>query len=71
MDDLFEKRPGGSGGFFIKRTPRVDQETIDHGISYACPSGDLTLRLPLAAITQRLAPYEIVLTDRLHGGLTP
>jgi exopolysaccharide biosynthesis predicted pyruvyltransferase EpsI len=69
MDDRIPKRAGGSGTFFVKRTPGRESETVDHGIVCPGPSSDLTLAAPLTEIIATLAPYETVVSDRLHGGL--
>jgi exopolysaccharide biosynthesis predicted pyruvyltransferase EpsI len=69
MDDVIEKCPGGEKTFFIKRALNADAETIDHGITFDGPSADLTLRNPLDQIIATLKPYEVVISDRLHGGL--
>ena len=55
--------------FYVKRTPGGDQETIDHGITFDCPSADLTLASSLDQIIATLKPFEVVISDRLHGGL--
>jgi exopolysaccharide biosynthesis predicted pyruvyltransferase EpsI len=68
MDDLIEKSPGGEGLFYIKRRPR-DTETIDHGIDPGCPSEDLPRLRDLDGMLAVLKPYEVVISDRLHGGL--
>jgi exopolysaccharide biosynthesis predicted pyruvyltransferase EpsI len=69
MDDLIPKAARGEGMFYVRRTPGGDSETIDHGISPGCESDDLTLTKPLSHVIDRLRPYEIVISDRLHGGL--
>jgi hypothetical protein len=69
MDDVIPKQPGGMGIYYIRRTPKCDAETIENGIDLNCPSADLTLAQPLHQITATLGAYEIVLTNRLHGGL--
>lgn len=69
MDDLIPNAPGGEGVFYIKRTAGVDAETVDHGITLECPSDDLTLAHPLDRIIATLSPFELVISDRLHGGL--
>jgi exopolysaccharide biosynthesis predicted pyruvyltransferase EpsI len=69
MDRAFRKVPRGLGTFFIKRTPNGDAETLSHGITIECPSSDLTLQLSIASVIQVLEPFEIVISDRLHGGL--
>ena len=69
MDDIIPKRAGGSGTFHVKRTPGLEPETIDSQIRYGCPSFDLTLASPLDEIVATLEPYEIIISDRLHGGL--
>jgi exopolysaccharide biosynthesis predicted pyruvyltransferase EpsI len=69
MDDLIPKAPGGVGVFCIKRTPGGDAETINHGIAPDCASADLTLSQPLDRIIDTLSAFELVISDRLHGGL--
>ena len=69
MDDVIAKSPRGEGSFYVKRTPGGDAETIDHYIDPGCGSADLTLAHSLKEIVARLAPYEFVISDRLHGGL--
>lgn len=69
MEDLIPKAPGGQGTFYIRRTPGGDAETIDHGIAPECESADLTLATPLGQVIETLKPYEVVISDRLHGGL--
>src|SRR5262249_29533510 len=69
LDELIPKRPGGEGCFYIKRAPGGDIETIDHGIDFDAPRGDLTWELSLDVITETLAPYEYAVSDRLHGAL--
>ena len=69
MDDLIPKASVGEGVFYIKRTPGGDTETIDHGIIFECPSADLTFSFPIDQIIATLTPFELVLSDRLHGGL--
>lgn len=69
MDDMIEKHPDGQGTFFIKRAPGGDTETIDHGITFDSPSGDLTWRNSLGDIVTTLKPFDTVISDRLHGGL--
>ena len=69
MDDVIAKRPHGEGAFYIKRRPGGDAETIDHNIHPDCASADLTFAQPLKEIVAQLTPYEIVISDRLHGGL--
>jgi exopolysaccharide biosynthesis predicted pyruvyltransferase EpsI len=69
MDDLIEKSPGGKGTFFIKRAPGRDAESIDGGIIFDGPTADLTFRDPLEHVISALKPYDIVISDRLHGGL--
>src|SRR5262249_28420311 len=69
MDDIIPKIPGGSGTFYIKRTPGGDAETIEHHLEPGCPSQDLTLSETLDRVIAVLEPYEIVISDRLHGGL--
>jgi 2-phospho-L-lactate guanylyltransferase (CobY/MobA/RfbA family) len=69
MDDVFPKLPNGESVFYIKRSPGVDTETIDHGMTLNCTSADLTFAQPLDQIIETLKPYDIVISDRLHGGL--
>jgi exopolysaccharide biosynthesis predicted pyruvyltransferase EpsI len=69
MDDIISKQPDGKGVYYIRRTPGCDAETIDNGIDFDGPSADLTLAEPLHQIIATLTAYEIVLSDRLHGGL--
>jgi len=69
MDDTIEKHPGGAGTFFIRRPPKGDTESVDHGIVFDGPTADLTLRDPLEQVIGALKPYDIVISDRLHGGL--
>ena len=69
MDDVIPKAPSGEGAFYIKRTSGVDPETIDHGVTFDCPSADLTLATPLDQIITTLMPFELIISDRLHGGL--
>jgi len=69
MDDVIPKAPGGKGAFYIKRTAGVDSETVNHGITFDCPLADLTLAGPLDQAIATLTPFELVITDRLHGGL--
>ena len=69
MDDVIQKTPRGSGIFYIKRTRGGDAETIEHHIEPGCESADLTRSQPLEQIIAVLAPYEFVISDRLHGGL--
>jgi exopolysaccharide biosynthesis predicted pyruvyltransferase EpsI len=69
MDDRFAKAPGGDGIFFVRRTVSGDAETLDHRIELDCDTEDLTLSSSLERIVERLAPYDIVVSDRLHGGL--
>jgi exopolysaccharide biosynthesis predicted pyruvyltransferase EpsI len=69
MDDTIEKHPGGEGTVFIRRVPGQDAESIDHGITFACSARDLTLRTPLDDVIAALKPYDVVISDRLHGGL--
>jgi exopolysaccharide biosynthesis predicted pyruvyltransferase EpsI len=69
MDDTIEKHPGGEGAFYIRRAPGQDAESIDHGIIVDGPAADLTLREPLDHVIAALKPYDIVISDRLHGGL--
>src|SRR5262249_56632070 len=54
---------------FIKRAPGGDTETIDHGITFDSPSGDLTWDNSLDDIVATLKPFDTVISDRLHGGL--
>jgi exopolysaccharide biosynthesis predicted pyruvyltransferase EpsI len=69
MDDVIPKRPDGKGLFYIRRTRGGDAETIEHRIEPECPAFDLTLSNSLDQILAMLEPYEIVISDRLHGGL--
>jgi len=69
MDDVIIKAPNGEGSFYVKRTSGGDQETIDHGMTFDCPSADLTLASSLDQIIATLKPFEVVISDRLHGGL--
>ena len=69
MDDVIEKRPAGQGVYFVKRAPGRDLERVDHGIVWDCPSTDLTFDNPFDRVISTLAPYDFVLSDRLHGGL--
>jgi len=69
MDDVIPKVPDGKGMFYIKRTRGGDAETIEHQIEPQCASADLTLSGALDQIIETLQPYELVLSDRLHGGL--
>src|SRR5262249_18905595 len=69
MDDVIAKTPQGRGSFYVRRTPGGDAETVDHHIVLDCPAEDLTLSRPLDRIVATLAPYEVVISDRLHGGL--
>ena len=69
MDDLIPKRPHGSGCFYIRRTAGVDAERVDHGCDPDCAVEDLTFARPLERVLATLEPYEIVISDRLHGGL--
>jgi exopolysaccharide biosynthesis predicted pyruvyltransferase EpsI len=69
MDDVIPKASSGEGAFYIKRTPGGDPETIDHGMIFDCPSADLTLGCPLDQIIATLNPFELIISDRLHGGL--
>ena len=69
MDDVIPKAPGGEAAYFVKRTPAGDAETIDHGVTLDCASADLTLAQPLEMIIATLKPFELVISDRLHGGL--
>jgi exopolysaccharide biosynthesis predicted pyruvyltransferase EpsI len=69
MDDVIPKAPEGNGTFYIKRTPGVDTETINHGLTFECPSSDLTLQTPIETVEATLRPFETVISDRLHGGL--
>ena len=63
MYDVMPKVPRGEGVFYIKRTPGGDAETIDHGITFDCPSADLTLFGPLDQIIATLAPFELIISD--------
>jgi exopolysaccharide biosynthesis predicted pyruvyltransferase EpsI len=69
MDDLIPKAPCGKGAFSIMRTPGCDAERIDHDVTLDCASADLTLAHPLDHVIATLNPFELVITDRLHGGL--
>jgi exopolysaccharide biosynthesis predicted pyruvyltransferase EpsI len=69
MDDVVAKRPGGEGAYFVSRGPGRDRERVEHGITMGCPTSDLTFDTPLEQVIATLEPHEIVLTDRLHGGL--
>jgi exopolysaccharide biosynthesis predicted pyruvyltransferase EpsI len=69
MDDVIAKRPGGEGIYFIRRAPGRDLERVRHGIAMDCPTADLTFDTPIEQVIATLDPYEIILTDRLHGGL--
>jgi exopolysaccharide biosynthesis predicted pyruvyltransferase EpsI len=69
MDDVIAKRPQGRGMFYVRRTPGGDAETIDHHIAPECPAEDLTQSRSLDRIVAALEPYELVISDRLHGGL--
>jgi exopolysaccharide biosynthesis predicted pyruvyltransferase EpsI len=69
MDDLIPKVPSGEGVFYIKRTLGVDAEAIDHGMIFDSPSADLTFAFPIGQIIETLTPFELVISDRLHGGL--
>ena len=69
MDDMIEKHPDGQGTFYIKRAPGGDTETIDHGITFDSPSGDLTWSNSLVDIVATIKPFDTVISDRLHGGL--
>lgn len=69
MDDMIVKAPGGDSVFYIRRTRGGDAETIEHGVTHDGPSTDLTLSSSLDDIVATLGPYDVVLSDRLHGGL--
>jgi exopolysaccharide biosynthesis predicted pyruvyltransferase EpsI len=69
MDDVIAKKPQGRGLFYVRRTPGGDSETIDHHIVPECPAEDLTVSRPLDRIVSALDPYEVVISDRLHGAL--
>jgi exopolysaccharide biosynthesis predicted pyruvyltransferase EpsI len=69
MDDLIPKVPSGEGVFYIRRTPGVDAEAVDHGRVFESRSADLTFICPLDQIIATLTPFELVISDRLHGGL--
>lgn len=69
LDDIIVKRPGGEGVYLIRRGPGRDRERARHGITVDCPTSDLTFETSLDQVIATLEPYEIVLTDRLHGGL--
>jgi exopolysaccharide biosynthesis predicted pyruvyltransferase EpsI len=69
MDDVIPKASSGKDVFYIKRTPGGDAETIDHGMTFDCASADLTLTHSLDQIIATLDPFELVISDRLHGGL--
>jgi exopolysaccharide biosynthesis predicted pyruvyltransferase EpsI len=69
MDDLIPKVPGGEGVFYIKRTAGVDAEAFDHDMVFEGPSADLTFACRLDQIIATLTPFELVISDRLHGGL--
>ncbi len=69
MDDVIPKAPGGEAVFYVKRTAGGDAETTDHGMSFDCPSADLTLTQPLDRIIATLNPFDRIISDRLHGGL--
>ena len=69
LDRTIPKPSKGNGIFYIKRQPGGDSETIEHGIGADIVGEDLTFRNPLETIVARLSPYEIVISDRLHGGL--
>lgn len=69
MDDRIAKPPPGTGVFYVRREPGGDTESIEHGLGRDWPAGDLTLRGSLDDIVARLADYETVVSDRLHGGL--
>jgi exopolysaccharide biosynthesis predicted pyruvyltransferase EpsI len=69
MDDLVPKTPSGDGVFYIKRTPGVDAEALDYDMVFECPSADLTFACRLDQIIATLTPFQLVISDRLHGGL--
>lgn len=69
MDDLIPKQPEGAGLYYIRRTPSCDAETIGNGIELGVPSADLMLAEPLHQIIATLNAYQIVVSNRLHGGL--
>lgn len=69
LDNRIEKRPDGAGIFFIRRVAGREQEYLEHGIGAGLYGEDLTYRTPLPGILSALAPFETVISDRLHGGL--
>jgi exopolysaccharide biosynthesis predicted pyruvyltransferase EpsI len=68
MDDAIPKRAGGESIFFIKRASH-EMETANHGVTADAASADLTYRTSLDEIISVLEPYDVVVSDRLHGGL--
>jgi exopolysaccharide biosynthesis predicted pyruvyltransferase EpsI len=66
---VIPKTSSGEDVFYIKRTPGGDAETIDHGMTFPCPAADLTLAHSLHQIVATLKPFQLVISDRLHGGL--
>ena len=64
-----ELAPGGTGTFWILRSPGRDLERTEHDLVPDGPVADLTYDLPLDAVLDYLRPIEWVVTDRLHGGL--
>ena len=69
MDHVIPKTSSGENVFYIKRTPGGDAETIDHGMTFPCPAADLTLAHSLDQIVATLKPFQLVISDKLHGGL--
>jgi len=69
LDSRIEKRPNGTGIFCIRRVQGREQEYVEHGIGANLHGEDLTYRSPLPDILSALAPFETVVSDRLHGGL--
>jgi len=61
--------PGGTGTFWILRSPGRDLERSDHELVPDGPVADLTWDLPLEGVLDHLRPFRWVVSDRLHGGL--
>jgi exopolysaccharide biosynthesis predicted pyruvyltransferase EpsI len=65
----FPQAPAGEGVYFIHRSSGRETESVAHGLGGNLSGSDLTYRTPRAEIISTLLPMDVVVADRLHGGL--
>jgi exopolysaccharide biosynthesis predicted pyruvyltransferase EpsI len=69
MDGSIAQHPKGDGIFFIKRKLGRDAESLESSTAVDAPQADLTFENSLNEVVATLKRYEVIISNRLHGGL--